>query len=140
MFNIFIDDLDEEIGSTIIRFVDDTKLGGSVDLLEGRGALQRDLDRLDRWAKSNGMRFNKTKYQVLHSGHNNPLQHYRLGTEWLESSQAERDLGVLIDSSLNMSQHVPRWARRPMASWPESGIVGSAGPGKYSELVRLHLK
>jgi len=43
------------------QFADDIKLGDTVDSLERWEALQRDLDWLEHWSISNGMKFNKGK-------------------------------------------------------------------------------
>ena len=76
LFNIFVSDMDSGIACTLSKFANDTKWCGAADMLERRGAIQRDLD---RWAHVNLMKFNKAKCKVLHRGRGNPRHQYRLG-------------------------------------------------------------
>ncbi|KAF4804346.1 hypothetical protein TURU_008660 [Turdus rufiventris] len=83
LFNIFVSNTDSGSECTFIKFANDTKLCGAMNTLEGRGAIQMDLDRLETWASANLMKFNKAKSKVLHLGQGNFKHKYILAENGL---------------------------------------------------------
>jgi len=144
LVNIFISDTDAKVALEPIESAGNRKLCSVVDMLEGRDAIQRDLDKLKRWTHANLMRFTIAKCKVLHLGRNNSRYIRRVGGV-LGSSPAEKDLGVLVDEILNLSQQCALGAqdtigflsciRRGVASRDREVIVPL-----YSALVRPHLE
>ncbi|KAK4827914.1 hypothetical protein QYF61_022362 [Mycteria americana] len=118
LFNIFINDMDSGIECTLSKFADNTKLSGA-------DVIQRDLDKLEEWAHVNLMRFNKAKCRVPHLGRGNPW----LRDEGIESSPAEKDLGVLN------ANHILGCIKRSVDSRSRKGILPL-----YSALVRSCLE
>jgi len=91
------------------------------------------------------MKFKKGKRWVLHMGRNNPMHQYRLGADLLQSSSVERDLGVLMDDKLTMSQQCALAAKKASATL---GCIKRSVASRsmevllplYSALVRPHLE
>ncbi|GAB0177588.1 mitochondrial enolase superfamily member 1 [Grus japonensis] len=118
LLNIFINDLDDGAGCTLSKFADDAKLGRVADMPKGHAAIQRDLNKLEKWADRNLVKFNKGKCKVLYLRRNNPMHQYMLGATQLGSSLAGKDLGVLVDTKLKVSQQCALAAKKV------NGILG----------------
>ena len=138
LFNIFINDIDygNEYALSKFEMTPDTD-----DNTKGKVAIQRDVDRLENWAHMNLTRFRK----VLCLSCINPSCVYRLKEGSPRGSPAVRNLGVLMDEKLDMSQQCALGAQkancilgciqREVASQMRKEIVPF-----YSALLRPHLE
>jgi len=103
LFIIYIDDIDEDLKSKIAKFADDTKIRKSVKVVKDGEELQKGLNTLYQWSQTWLMEFNMDKCVCIHVGKNNINYEYHLGTTKLNNSVKEKELGVIIDNSLNFS-------------------------------------
>ena len=114
LFTIFINDLDEEVVEKVkvlLKFADDTKIGNIVDNDESWKSLQDALDCLCTWAANWEMKFNVDKCHVLHLGRNNKRRPYVMHGKQLETSEMEKDIGVLVSDSLKPGMQCEKAAR-----------------------------
>ena len=116
-FVVYINDIDDLTKLILLmkKFADDTKLGHRALSATDRALLQECLDNLLIWADKWGMEFNVEKCKVMHIGRNNPSQTYKMRGLDLEKVEMERDIGVLIHSSLKPSKQCSDAARRATA-------------------------
>ncbi|RMC22314.1 hypothetical protein DUI87_00626 [Hirundo rustica rustica] len=138
-FRTSVSDMDSRIGALSASLAPTP----STNTLQGRDAIQRGLDRLERWGCANPMKFNQSKCKALCLGCGNPRHSYRLSGELIDSS-LEEDLGVVADEKLNMTQQCALTALKGKGIWGcIQSSVGSRARERIlplcSALVRPHL-
>ncbi|KAJ7410394.1 rna-directed dna polymerase from mobile element jockey-like [Pitangus sulphuratus] len=84
------------------------------------------------------MRLNKAKCKILHLGWSNPKYKCRLDGKWTESSPEVKDLRVLVEKELSMSQQcVLRAQKANCCTLGSSKEISPAGEGGDSPAL-LH--
>ena len=113
LFLVFINDLDSNILSMILKFADDAKIVQEVQNVEGRNKLREDLARLFNWSEVWQMNFNLEKCKIMHIGNkNNLFDEYAIGGHILERVEEEKDLGVLINDKFKVDKHCAMVAKK----------------------------
>ncbi len=127
------------------KFVDDSKLGQTVEKDEDRARLQEALDKLCSWAAKWGMVFNVAKCKVMHMGSRNPGYSYTMNNQTLDSTAEERDIGVMISENLKPAAQCAKAAKTAQ------GVLGQLTQAfhyrdrhvfmrLYKQYVRPHLE
>ena len=137
--------MDAELVSKIAKFADDTKLGIDTQDMVAVQELQSDLNKLGEWSEKWQMPFNVDKCKVMHIGYRNQNVQYSLLGRKIESTDQEKDLGVLVSSDLKFSkqcievekkaQKLLGYIKRQFSNKNKKIVLAL-----YNSLVRPHLE
>lgn len=118
LFLIFINDMFDCIseGTYIALYADDTKIWRVINYSEDHFALQNDINKLYDWSVTNVMRFHPSKCKALSVTYDRNILHnlpctifnYKLGSDFIEYTASQDDLGVTINGKLLWTNHHDR--------------------------------
>ena len=145
LFLIFINDIDNDLNCKISKFADDTKIARKICTDADAKLLNQDLQLLVNWSDRWQMEFNKDKCVVMHIGATNNKHPYIMGNKILNSTNMERDLGVLIESNCKVSEQCIKAVKKANSML---GLINRKIKYKskdvitrlYKALVRPHLE
>ena len=106
LFLMYINDIEENLNSTVLKFADDTKVIKVIDNHHCHADLQNDIKGLEKWAKLWQMQFNVDKYKMMYFGFNNTRHTYTMNNKELQTVSDEKDLGVIIQDNLKVDKQV----------------------------------
>ena len=110
LFLLFINDLPDNIRSSVRLFADDCVLYRNIHSLQDCLTLQEDLTSLGQWEADWQMKFNVAKCHSMrvtrHQHHKQILFDYSLHNQTLENVQSAKYLGITITDNMDWGQHV----------------------------------
>ena len=108
LFILFINDLPDVTDCDLYLYADDAKVMKPIYNLTDCDKLQQSLDSIVAWSKKWGLTFNPTKCKsVSFSRKKNPIQYnYNMSGTTIDSETSFSDLGVLVDTKLEWSEHI----------------------------------
>ena len=108
LFILHINDLPNVVTSQVRLIADDCQLYRPIRSLVDQEAFQCDLEALELWASTWGMKFNAKKWYLIRiTRTRNHLTHnYSLNNHILQTVNREKYLGITISNDLNWSTHI----------------------------------
>jgi len=104
---LFVNDLPEWIVSSLKIFADVTKLWITLKSKTDSAILQNDLDNLIAWSNKWLLKFNPSKFKLMHIGHNLSTEYHMVDdigrNVMIEETSLGKDLGIYISSDLKPS-------------------------------------
>ena len=119
-FLIFISDSEcnlTDAAINVLKYVDDSKMFADTNIKEDVERNQSALNSIYQLADLNNMRWNQSKFQLLHLGNNDVLKdttNYFApdGVKIIERKSAVKDLGVMVDECLTYKVHRQKSAKK----------------------------
>lgn len=108
MFILYINDLPEILknGSEIYLYADDTKIYRQIKTQDDMKLLQEDIDCMREWSEKWLLVFHPKKCKSMRIGNCNVRNNGYSMNEKITETSSEKDIGVIIDSKLQFSNHL----------------------------------
>ncbi|MCG7877120.1 MAG: reverse transcriptase family protein, partial [Candidatus Thiodiazotropha taylori] len=111
LFLCHINDLPDTVKSTVRLFADDCLLYRPIRAASDHIALQNDLQQLEIWAKTWGMRFNAKKCYIM-SINSKSSHFYQLGDHILQQVPENPYLGITLSEDLKWGSHISKITKK----------------------------
>ena len=103
-FLVYINDLEEGVTGSILKFADGTKLFRKNKEIGDKQKLQDDIEKLVGWSEKWQMLFNFGKCKCLHTGPGNTDMNYEMRGTIVSKTVKEKDLGVTMNANMKVSE------------------------------------